>query len=190
MKTASNKHMEIGNDCEIHPTAIIYPNVRIGDRVKIGPYCVIGNHGFEVKKIYGKNQVVSHLGGVHIDDDVEMLSHVTIDRRLDEGFTYIGKEVKIANQVQISHGARIGYRSILAAKALVANSEIGERVLVGRGVVIHSQLKIGNDVKIGMGAVVIRDIPNGATVVGNPAREIEKPGLKEILKQMAIENPE
>ncbi|TSD54710.1 acyltransferase [Variovorax sp. KBS0712] len=48
--------------------------------------------------------------------------------------------------------------------------EIGDRVFVGYGAVIMPGVKIGDDVIVGSNAVVTKDIPNGAVVVGAPAR--------------------
>lgn len=51
---------------------------------------------------------------------------------------------------------------------------IGDRVYIGPSVCIVEDVKIGNDVKIGAGTIVINDIPDGATSVGNPNRIILK----------------
>ena len=47
---------------------------------------------------------------------------------------------------------------------------IGENVWVGGGAIILPGVTIGDDAIIGAGSVVTRDVPKGATVVGNPAR--------------------
>lgn len=49
---------------------------------------------------------------------------------------------------------------------------IGQNVWVGGAAVILPGLRIGDDAIIGAGAVVTRDVPSGATVVGNPARPV------------------
>jgi len=47
---------------------------------------------------------------------------------------------------------------------------VGDRAFVGAGAVVLPRLRIGEDAVVGAGAVVTRDVPSGATVVGNPAR--------------------
>lgn len=47
---------------------------------------------------------------------------------------------------------------------------VGRNVWIGGGAIILPGVRIGDDALIGAGAVVTRDVPAGATVVGNPAR--------------------
>jgi maltose O-acetyltransferase len=48
---------------------------------------------------------------------------------------------------------------------------IGQNVWIGGGAIILPGVAIGDDAVVGAGAVVTRDVPQGATVVGNPARQ-------------------
>jgi maltose O-acetyltransferase len=48
---------------------------------------------------------------------------------------------------------------------------IGQNVWIGGGAIILPGLSIGDDAVVGAGAVVTRDVPEGATVLGNPARQ-------------------
>ena len=49
---------------------------------------------------------------------------------------------------------------------------IGNNCFIGAGSIIIGGIRVGNNVKVGAGAVVIKDVPDGATVVGVPAREV------------------
>jgi maltose O-acetyltransferase len=51
---------------------------------------------------------------------------------------------------------------------------IGQNVWIGGGAIILPGLTIGDDAVVGAGAVVTRDVPQGATVLGNPARQKTK----------------
>ena len=55
---------------------------------------------------------------------------------------------------------------------------LGDHVVVGAHVVVLGGVHIGNNVKIGAGSVVLKDIPDNCTVVGNPARIVKKDGIK------------
>ncbi len=51
---------------------------------------------------------------------------------------------------------------------------IGRNVWIGGGAILLPGVTVGDDAIIGAGAVVTRDVPAGATVVGNPARVLSK----------------
>jgi acetyltransferase-like isoleucine patch superfamily enzyme len=80
------------------------------------------------------------------------------------------------------HDCTIGDFVTLAPGALVNGAvEIGDGAYVGAGAVIKqgaagAPRRIGAGAVIGMGAVVTRDVADGETVVGNPARTLKKPG--------------
>jgi serine O-acetyltransferase (EC 2.3.1.30) len=51
---------------------------------------------------------------------------------------------------------------------------IGNNVVIGAGAILLGPIKVGDGAKIGAGSVVIKDVPEGTTVVGIPARVVEK----------------
>jgi acetyltransferase-like isoleucine patch superfamily enzyme len=52
--------------------------------------------------------------------------------------------------------------------------EIGSRCLVGTGATILQYLKLGDEVTVGAGSVVTKDVPAGTTVVGVPAKPLNR----------------
>lgn len=81
--------------------------------------------------------------------------------------TSIGHDCTLGNFVNVCDGATLGGHHI-----------IGDRAFLGMGCTIKSGVCIGPDAVVGAGAVVINDVPYGATVVGVPARIIkERPGV-------------
>ena len=54
---------------------------------------------------------------------------------------------------------------------------IGNHVSVYTGASIFGGIHIGDNVVIGAGTVVMKDVPSGCTVVGNPARIVKRDGL-------------
>jgi UDP-3-O-[3-hydroxymyristoyl] glucosamine N-acyltransferase len=85
----------------------------------------------------------------------------------------ICKNVKIDNLVHIAHGVTVGENSLLIANSMIGGSaKIGKNCWIAPSVSILNKNVIGDNVTIGMGAVVIRDVPDGDVVVGNPAKSI------------------
>ncbi len=111
-----------------------------------------------------------HLGGIIIEDDVEIGQYVTIDRGSISS-TIIHRGVRIDHHVHIAHNCEIGKHSIIVAGSVICGSvTLGKNVYVGANATIKHRLSIGDNAIIGMGAVVTKDVPADECWVGNPAR--------------------
>lgn len=150
------------------------PNV-ISEVCYIHPTAVIGKSGFGyVRNEHGVLEKMPHAGDVVIEDGVNIGAHTCIDRAVI-GSTVIGYGTKIDNLVHVGHGAKVGKHCLIVAGAVLGGScEIGDYSYVGMGALIKNKIKVGKGCTIGMGAVVTKDVPNGWTVIGNPARKLEK----------------
>ncbi|WKS94931.1 acetyltransferase [Riemerella columbina] len=83
----------------------------------------------------------------------------------------IGKHCIINTGAIIEHDCLVeDFVHISPNAALAGNVHIGEGTHIGIGASIIQGIKIGKWATIGAGSVVIRDVPDGATVVGNPAQ--------------------
>ena len=77
--------------------------------------------------------------------------------------------------VTVGHDAGIGSGNVINPSVNISGTAaIGNRVLVGTGAQILEGRLIGDDSTVGAGAVVTKDVPPGVTVVGIPARPLEK----------------
>lgn len=129
------ENVKMGQNVHVHPTAIIYPNVILGDNVFVEPYCIIGqptgdyyknpdNHKFEITEI-GDNSVIRSgttiYEDVHIGENFQSGHNVTIREE-----TYIGKNCSVGTL-----------------------SDIQGKVTIGDFTRLHSNVHIGQFTKIG-----------------------------------------
>ena len=85
----------------------------------------------------------------------------------------IGRHCIINTGASVDHDCRIADFVHIAPQAVLSgNVEVGECSWVGVGAVVKQGVRIGRNCMVGAGAVVVKDVPDGATVVGVPAREI------------------
>ena len=85
------------------------------------------------------------------------------------------------NGIVISDRARIGKSCTILQQVTIGVRNLGEgapiigdNVFIGAGAKVLGEISVGNGAKIGANAVVLEDVPEGATVVGNPGRIIRK----------------
>ena len=88
----------------------------------------------------------------------------------------INTNVRGGSNVKIEHGVTIGAEKKEAPV-------LGDNVFVGAGAKILGAVRVGNDTKIGANAVVVDDIPDGATAVGIPAKVVTVESAEQPLKQ-------
>ena len=83
----------------------------------------------------------------------------------------IGDHVFVSALVTITHDVVIeDFATIASGSVLLGGVHLGEGCYVGGHAVIKPGVRIGRGALVGMGSVVLRDVPDGAVVYGNPAR--------------------
>jgi UDP-3-O-[3-hydroxymyristoyl] glucosamine N-acyltransferase len=165
----------VGPGTEIHANVTLYDGTRVGANVTIHAGTVVGADGFGYERhADGKIEKFLHLGGVVIEDDVEIGSNTSIDRGTLAD-TMIRRGVKIDNQVHIAHNCDIGEDALIIAQAMLGGSvKIGQRTWIAPATVVMNGITIGADAFCGLGSIVTKSIPDGVTVMGNPARPIDE----------------
>jgi len=139
----------VGEDCLLHSHVAIRERVVVGDRVVIQDGAVVGSDGYGfAKREDGTHQKIPQVGGVIVEDDVEIGANSTIDRPA-VGETRIGAGTKIDNLVQIAHGVTIGRNALLAGQVGIAGSTTLED-----DVVLAGQVGVAGHITIGRGTVV------------------------------------
>jgi UDP-3-O-[3-hydroxymyristoyl] glucosamine N-acyltransferase len=164
----------VGNDTTIGDDTLLYPNVvvregcTIGARVIIHSGTVIGSDGFGYVQDQGRHYKIPQLGGVTIEDDVELGANVTIDRAT-LGQTVIEQGTKVDNLVQIAHNVTIGAHSILISQVGIAGStRVGHHVMIGGQAGVADHIVIGDQVMIAARAGVNRNLEPNQIVSGAP----------------------
>ncbi len=184
----------IGKNCIIGDNCLFHAGVNIGDCSKIGNRVIlqhgvsIGADGFSfvtenpdvieqarkegaVKEANTKQKVykIPSIGGVVIEDDVEIGANTCIDRGTIEN-TVIGPQTKIDNLVQIGHNCKVGGACMIVSQVGLAGScKIGDRVVIAGQAGLADHLEIGSDSIIMAKAGVTKSFPEKSIIIGAPA---------------------
>lgn len=166
---------KIGDNTSISSNCYLNDNTVVGCNVNIAACTVIGGPGFGYERdIDGEWVLFPHIGGVIIEDNVDIGANTCIDRGA-LGNTVLKEGCKIDNLVHIAHNVVVEERALVIAHAMVAGSVVvGRNSWVAPGALIKNGLTLGDDSVIGLGAVVVKNVPCGETWVGNPAKPIIK----------------
>jgi len=113
--------------------------------------------------------------GISIPPGTEIGSGLLIGHH---GGIVVNSETIIGNNCNMSHGVTIGQTNRGSKKGCPT---IGNAVFIGPGAVIIGKIKIGNNVAIGANAVVSKDIPDNAVVVGIPGEVISLHGSQDYI---------
>ena len=85
----------------------------------------------------------------------------------------VGPHAIVNSGAIVEHDCRVGANSHLGPRSTIGGGvTVGRDVLVGLGACVLPGVRVGAGSVIGAGAVVIRDVPEGARVVGVPARSV------------------
>jgi UDP-N-acetylglucosamine acyltransferase len=140
---------------DIHPSAIVDPGAQLGERVEIGPFCLVGRD-------------------VALDDGVRLISHVVI-----AGHTAIGPNSHVYPFASIGHQPQdLKYRGEVSRLEIGANNIIRENVTMSPGTEGGGLItRIGNNCLFMVGSHVAHDcmianhviLANNATLAGHVA---------------------
>lgn len=181
----------IGEATRIGANSVIGPGVQVGRRCTIGShvsvYCAligddvalasgvrIGEAGFGVLGGEAGVEDQPHFGRVILQDQVTVGANTTIDRGAFDD-TIVGERSKIDNLCQIAHNVRIGRNVLIAAFGGISGScIIGDGARLGGRAGVADHVTIGQGASLAAAAGVFRDIPDGETWGGTPARPIRQ----------------
>jgi UDP-3-O-[3-hydroxymyristoyl] glucosamine N-acyltransferase len=162
--------VSVGDDCVIHARVSLRERVTVGHRVVIQDGAVIGSDGFGfARRADGTYHKIPQIGGVVVEDEVEIGANTTIDRPA-VGETRIGAGTKIDNLVQIAHGVTVGRDVLLVAQVGISGSTIIEdRVTLAGQVGVAGHLTLGKGMIASAQTGIPSSVDAGAFVSGYPA---------------------
>jgi UDP-3-O-[3-hydroxymyristoyl] glucosamine N-acyltransferase len=163
------KGCRIGEEVLLFPNVVVYSQTVIGNRVAIHAGATIGSDGYGYVFDEGRHRKVLQVGNVVIHDDVEIGANSAIDRGA-LGSTVIGEGTKIDNLVHVAHNVVIGSHCLVMGQVGFAGStQLGDYTVIASQSGIAGHLKLGKQSTVGAKSGVMRDVPDGGTVLGIPA---------------------
>jgi len=118
---------------------------------------------------------VSHLG--RLLTGIEIHPGARIGRRLfiDHGMgVVIGETAEVGDDCTLYQGVTLGGTSLTRGQK--RHPTLGNGVIVGSGAQVLGPFRVGDGARVGAAAVVLREVADGATMVGNPARQVARHG--------------
>jgi acetyltransferase-like isoleucine patch superfamily enzyme len=165
--------LELGAGTIVSTGAVVFAGTTIGARVVVGDQaCVRERCTIGEDVVIGRGSLVENDTSVGAMTKIQAHAYVTAYSLLEE-------DVFIAPCVITTNDNFMGRTE--KRRALVKGPTIRRGARVGGGAVLLPGIEIGAEAFVGAGAVVIRDVPPRAVVVGNPARQIREVPDEELL---------
>jgi serine O-acetyltransferase len=121
-------------------------------------------------ELYFLARVVNHLARFLTAIDIHPGAVIGRNFFIDHGFTVIGESAEIGDDVTIYQSVTLGGTNPANGIPGKRHPTIGDGVIIGSGAQVLGPITVGARSRIGANAVVTRDVPEGATMIGIPAR--------------------
>lgn len=178
--------VRIAAGARIGPRVVVSGPVTIGAGAWIDAGAIVGCDGLYAKTIRGHRVHVPHFGGVEIDVDACIHAGAIVARSALRGeATRIGSGAHIGIAANVGHDAQIGDGATLSSHCVIAGRAcVGTGAWIGASATVSNAIHVGDRARVRLGAVVIRDVPDGASVSGNFALDHAR-SLRRYLEETA-----
>jgi serine O-acetyltransferase len=121
-------------------------------------------------ELYFVARLVNHFSRFLTAIDIHPGARIGRNFFIDHGFVVIGETAEIGDNVTMYQGSTLGGTNPTSGVGGKRHPTIGDDVIVSLGAAILGPLQVGKGSRIGANAVVNKDVPEGATMVGIPAK--------------------
>ena len=180
-----DEDVRVGRDTVLYPFTLLRGTTVVGNRCTVGPHAVIEDASLGDDVVVRCSSIESST--IKTGSDVGPYAHL-------RGGTEVGPDVHIGNfaelknarlaaRVKVGHVSYIGDATVgpdanIGAGTITANfdgrhkhrTDIGAGAFVGSDTILRAPVRVGDRAVTGAGSVVTKDVPDGATAVGVPAR--------------------
>jgi UDP-3-O-[3-hydroxymyristoyl] glucosamine N-acyltransferase len=166
---------EIGDGTWLQGNNYVYDRVRIGKNCFIKAGAVIGGDGLGYEQTdLGEWEKFPHLGGVTIEDDVQIGANSCIAYGTLTD-TFIRRGAKLDDLVFVAHNCDIGEDTLVVACSEISGSvKIGKSTWIAPGVTILDGVKVGDDAFLGIGTIITSDVPSSHRVTPTIANKVKE----------------
>ena len=122
-------------------------------------------------KLYFLARMINHISRFLTAIDIHPGAKIGRNFFIDHGFVVIGETAEIGDNVTMYQGSTLGGTNPTNGIGGKRHPTIGDDVIISLGAAILGPLMVGAGSRIGANAVVTKDVPEGATMVGIPAKQ-------------------
>ncbi len=142
---------------------LLYPGV-----LAVGLHRVA--HWLFVAELYFFARLVNHISRFLTAIDIHPGAKIGRNLFIDHGFVVIGETAEIGDNVTIYQGSTLGGTNPTSGQGGKRHPTIQDNVIISLGAAVLGPVVVGANARIGANAVVTKDVAEGATMIGIPAR--------------------
>lgn len=167
-----NSHWQVSGNMESllgHVSEIDGVIVAIGDNcVRQKKSQMLKAQGFSLVSVIHPSAIVSQHAVIGEGCFIGASAVLQVDAKIDS-YAIVNTRAVVEHDCHIKEAGHVS-----PGASIAGNVSVGLRAWIGIGSSIRQQIVVADDAVVGAGSVVVKDIPCGVTVIGNPAKQVIK----------------